>query len=771
MTAARMLALVAAYAAGVLVAEAATPSVPAAAWAAAASLAAAVLARRAVVPVLVGGLALGLALTTFSLATLERAALARGAAAAADALLEGEAMTDAVVDAGGARFVVRVARAEIDAAPVRINERAVVTIRPPPETLPAVGDILRLDARLAPLFFDDMDRPGHASARRLLHRGIAARAFAGPDGLEVVGRSRNPIVGIADAGRAAVRRAAAHVPARDRGLLLGVTIGDVSLVDERLALDFRVTGLTHLLAVSGANVAIVLGAVVLVLRALGVGRRAMLTVLAACLISFMAITRFEPSVLRAGTMAAIAIAGLALGARRAATNALAVAALILLVHDPFLVHSAGFQLSALATLGILVLAPRIASALPPGRIAGVAAVTLGAQVAVAPLLVAHFHQLSIASIAANLLAQPAVAPATIIGMTAAALGAIWPPLARLAVAATPALDWMRLVARALAQLPYASLGTPRGAMGLVVSLVLIGIAVGTLRIRGRVRAGSLVVVLALVAAAVLWGRALTGPPLPAGVVITMIDVGQGEAIVVRAGERTMVIDGGPDEARLLEGLRGAGVHRIDLLVLTHPHEDHVAGLVPVAQGIPVGRVLDPGLEDPLSSYAEFLAAVRARALPRDRAIAGASYALGPAVVDVLWPPREHLTGTGSDLNNNSVVLRLRFGADVVLFAGETEEAAQQELLARPELLRARVLKVSHHGSARMVPAFYEASGAEVALIPVGYNSYGHPTAQTLAALAGMRVLRSDVHGTSTVVLDGRGGLEIRTEHPQATAAA
>jgi competence protein ComEC len=151
-------------------------------------------------------------------------------------------------------------------------------------------------------------------------------------------------------------------------------------------------------------------------------------------------------------------------------------------------------------------------------------------------------------------------------------------------------------------------------------------------------------------------------------------------------------------------------------------------------------------------------------------VAGMNYRIGDATVEVLWPGAERMQGTPADINNNSIVMRVRYGSDTLLLAGEVQEEAQQELMMRPDLLRAAVVKVSHHGSAHMLPEFYFATHARVALIPVGPNTFGHPAAQTLASLRGMTILRSDRQGTVSIGLDGNGGLSIRAERPVTAAA-
>lgn len=748
---ARAFAVAGAIATGALVAEAAPPSAAAAVACAALPLAATLASRgRRAGLVIVGAAALGFALAGLRIASLD-GALADAGTRHAAAVLDGEVLTEPVVEAGAARLVLGARRAELDGRALRIRERAWLTIAPPPAV--RAGDLVRAEARLGP-----------ATAPSLRRRGLSAVAFASD--VAVTGRSRNPLTAMAVPSRAAVRAAAARLRPRDGGLLLGLTIGDTSRLDPADAVDFRRTGLSHLLAVSGANVAYVLGALAIGMRVLRAGRRATVAVLAAALVGFMAVTGFEPSVLRAGAMAAIGILGLAVGARRTATVALAWAAAACIAWDPFLVRSVGFQLSVLATAGILAAAPRIARALPSGRVWAAASAALGAQLAVAPLLVVHFGKVSLVSVAANIAAAPAAGPATVIGMLAAALGAAWEPLGATALAAEPFVAWMRWTAHSLAQVPMAEVATPGAGSVLLLSAALTAIALGAARAASRRRLAPLLLAIALVATGGAWARALGPPPLR-GLVVTMIDVGQGEAILVRSEGRTMLVDGGPDGEATLGALAEEGVHRIDLLVATHPHEDHVAGLAVVAARMPVSRALDPGIASELPSYAALRGTLAARDVPVDRARAGLAYRLGGAWVEVLWPPEPLLAGTAEDVNNNSVVLRVRYGSDAVLLAGETQEEAQEALVAGPSALRAAVLKVSHHGSRHMLPAFYAATGARVALIPVGANPFGHPAPETLAALAGMRVLRSDLAGTVDVGLDGMGGVLVRAVRPAA----
>lgn len=775
----RLFALAGGFAAGVLAAEAAHPppslAIGLGALASGTLLATAGMPRtratRRAACAFVAAAALGVSLAGLRIASLDRSALAAGGRRAADAILEGQVLSDPVPVAGALRVVLGVHRAEIDARPYRLRERVVLSVRPARSL--AAGDRVRVDARLGPLLRPGADTAARAAAARWRRRGIAARAYARRSGVEVTGRATDPLSAVARAGRRAMVRASAAMPERHAGLLLGVTIGDTSRLDPGVEEDFRATGLSHLTAVSGANLAIFLGAIAGALRVARVRRRATVAALAASLLGFMAITRFEPSVLRAGAMAALGVAGLAIGARRETLTALGAACLGLLVWDPFLVHALGFQLSVLATLGIVVLGPRLRTLVSPGRLGTAAAVTLGAQLAVAPLIALHFRQFSLAALPANLLALPAVAPATVLGFAAAALGAAWAPLgSAVGTLARPALAWMSGVAGAFARLPAASVGLPGGVGGVLALAVICALPLAVFRARRPRRGAPVVLALALLATTAAWARALAPPPLE-GLVVTALDVGQGDAILVRTpGGATMLVDGGPDERRILAKLRGHGVRRIDLLVLTHPHADHVDGLVAVIGRYPVGRALDAGQEDDLPAFDLYRRALAARRVPRDVARRGARYALGEAVVDVL-APASLFEGTSSDENNSSVVLRVAFGSTCALLSGDVEEEAQAALLEHPAELRCPVLKAPHHGSRKAVPEFFGAAGASIALVSVGRgNDFGHPSPETLAALTrfGARVLRTDLSGDVSIGLGAGGAVTLREERPASRAA-
>lgn len=294
--------------------------------------------------------------------------------------------------------------------------------------------------------------------------------------------------------RDGLRRACASLGADERGLVPGLVLGDVSAMPPDLTAAFRATGLTHLNAVSGSNCAIVLGAVLAAVRRGGLGRHARAVVAGAALVGFVVLVRPSPSVLRAAVMGAVVLVAMALGRRSSPVPVLAAAVLGLLVVDPFLARTPGFAMSVLATAAIVTVAPawteRLAGRLPR-PVAAAVAVPAAAQLACTPVIVAAFGQVTPYAVLANLLAAPAVAPATLAGIGCALVAGVAAGPARLLaeLAAVPAW-WLAAVARVLAAAPGAAATLPAGAAG--VGLLAAGslvVVVGWRRWRRRHRGG------------------------------------------------------------------------------------------------------------------------------------------------------------------------------------------------------------------------------------------------------------------------------------------
>lgn len=559
--------------------------------------------------------------------------------------------------------------------------------------------------------------------------------------------------------RTGLQSAVEPLPNEPGGLLPGLVVGDISRLDVAVADDFRATGMTHLTAVSGSNVAIVIGLVLLLVRRVRAGPALSAGLCGVALVGFVILARPSPSVVRAAAMGVVALLALATGRPRAALPALCTAVTVLVVWDPDLAGDPGFALSTLATGGLLLLAPRWRNGLRrrgvPAGLADALAVPAAAQLACTPVIAGLSGTVSLVAVPANLLAVPAVAPATVFGVAAALLSPLWAGGAEFAawLGGWPAW-WLVLVARYGAQLPAGTMPWPDGAGGgLLLAALTVGLLVAVRRPVVRRLA-------AVVAAAALLGAApvrivATGWP-PAGWIAVACDVGQGDALVLAAGRgQAVVVDAGPEPVTVDRCLRRLGVRAVALLVISHFHVDHVGGTAGVFRGRRVGGLLTPPWAEPVDGWRLVHDAAVGSGLRLQSATAGQALHVGPVELTVLGPSHA-LRGTRSDPNNNSLVIAVRRGGVRLLLAGDAEGEEQRTLLDRvdPVELRSDVLKLAHHGSAYQEPAFLDRVDPAVALVSVGAgNAYGHPDAGLLARLTrgGTRVLRTDVDGDLAVL--------------------
>ena len=601
----------------------------------------------------------------------------------------------------------------------------------------------------------------------LRHRGYPA-TFA-VDRVTWSAGPSSPVLRAANALRSALSTSVRRVfPDRQGGLLLGLALGDTSRLDPGVEDSFRATGLSHLTAVSGENVAMFLAPILGLAGLLRIGRRSRFAIGVGAVGFFVLLTRAEPSVLRAAAMTGLTMFGVFLGRPRSPPAIFGSALLVLLGVNPTLVYAIGFQLSVAATAGMASLAEPLSLGLRflPKPLALAAGATMGAQAGVTPLLLYHFGAVPTVSIPANLLAFPAVSPAMLLGLAAAAIGVVWTNggLAVAALARIP-LAYLEGLAARLARSPLPTITSGGGMFVLVVGLVFVALAAGWIRAgrplsRRAIRVGLVAMPL------VLWATAIRAGP-PSVLTVTFFDVGQGDSALVRSpGGATVLIDGGPDAEAVATKLAALGIRRIDLMVATHPHADHVAGLPAVLVRFQVAMVVDPGCAGSSPYYAAFLHAVRASGIPFRHPHPPEVLAVGDLRMDVLGP--DHCwVGTDSDPNNDSLVLRVRDGPDSVLFAGDAEKDSQTDILrAEGPQIQAEVLKVPHHGGDTSLGEFLRDTHAAVAIVSVGPNRYGHPVPALLHRLVrdGMRVYRTDRSGDVTVRFGEGGELLIQSSH-------
>ncbi|MGC9542750.1 ComEC/Rec2 family competence protein [Streptomyces sp. UG1] len=627
------------------------------------------------------------------------------------------------------------------------------------------------------------------STRLRVTAGLAP-ALAGADRIAAVLRVRDAaepeVVGEPSAAqrlagrlRAGLREATDGLPADARALLPGLVVGDTSRITPELDEAFKETDLAHTLAVSGSNLTIILalligppGTAQLVERRglaprLGISLRTTALLGGALTLAFVVVCRPDPSVLRAAACGAVALLALATGRRRSLIPALATAVLLLVLYDPWLARSYGFVLSVLATGALLTLAPRWSAALRsrrvPPRPAEALAAAAAAQAVCAPVVAVLSARVSLVAVPCNLLAEFAIAPATVLGFAALAAAPMAMPVAKaLAWCASWPAGWIADVARTGAALPGAGVDWPgswAGAALLALATVVV-LSAGRRLLRHPWWCGACgaLLLLAVVQPPPLT-RVVTGWP-PPGWRFAMCDVGQGDATVLAAGAGTgVVVDAGPDPTLVDRCLSRLGITRIPLVVLTHFHADHVAGLPGVLRGRAVGAIETTGHEAPVDQVEFVRREAAARRIPVTRAAAGEERRTGALSWRVLWPP-PHPAPAPEGPNDSSVTLLVRSAGLRLLLLGDLEPPAQRALSRSPAaalLGGVDVLKVAHHGSAYQDPELIRRAAPRLALISCGEdNPYGHPAPSTLAALRaqGAVVLRTDVDGALAVAGTG-----------------
>ena len=617
----------------------------------------------------------------------------------------------------------------------------------------------------------------------------------------------NPLLKAAHALKERLAYAAtASLEPAQAALFNGVVFGDQGRIDPQTRKAFTETGVVHILSVSGLHVGFVIGGLYGLLRLLRVRPERTAPVLTPVLLFYVLMVGFAPSVLRAAVMGLLLLWADHWNRRRDWPTTMAVAVLLILLGNPLQIYHPGFQLSFAATWGILYLIPFLnkVGATWLGALPGAANlivlslfVTVAAELATIPLIAWYYNLVSPVSLLANLIVTPLVGLIIFAGFLAALLGQLWLPLAELINASNGLfIDILLKSAVFFQKLPGAVYYLPAPPIALMVAwygglLALVRLYSGGLPEVERKRLAGWLAVGLLGGVVLLGGWSWFGEKRELRV--HFIDVGQGDSILIQSPYgRTMLIDcggrrgewesgSGAGESAVTPYLRNAGVRRLDLLVLTHPHDDHAAGAVAVAENLPIGRVLATPLEgapnnlaDSASGSAEgnevpapylkLLKGLSEKGVPIDYATAGERLKLDRVTeVAVLWP-LENGNGAGTNLNDQSLVLKVTYGAQSFLFTGDIEPAAQSELLRESGELHANVLKMPHHGSRFLLPEFLDAVAPDIAVISVGaYNSFGHPALSTLEQLGKRQIetYRTDQDGAVVIRSDGRK-LEVET---------
>ncbi len=652
------------------------------------------------------------------------------------------------------------------------------------------GDILQMKGLLT--LPEPPGNPGAFDYRAWLQRQGIAAILSVKDAKEIklVGRSGNPIIRTAYTIRDHLEQVFDHTMTKlGASVIKGILFGTRGEIPADVQLAFNESGLVHILSVSGYHVGLVTALVLAVLRLLRLPRRFTAWVAIPVLLFYALMTGMGPAVMRATLMAIFLLIANHLGRMQDWPTTLAAAAGIILIFNPLDLFDVGFQLSFLATWGLLYITPKLNSLLPrvPVSLALLVTVPFAAQLATWPLVVLYFNLVSPVSILANLLTTHLVVLIMLFGGMGLLGGLIYLPLAGFINTATDLLTRLFLwLVQVSTSLPGAAWYIPAPSLGLVIFYYVLLVGLGELAKRPEWRAQlrnwldeaikpaartkwglGCCVFLLLVAAWLLW-------PVKHQLELHFIDVGQGDStLIITPGEHTLLVDAGGWQDELITGkgagnytvvpyLHRLGINSLDVLVITHPHADHAGGARAVLKSLPVKLVvLSPygfGEEDKVDEgYDILLQEMKQQGLVLRTATEGDQLKVDPSVTIRFLSPTAAYHHTRSDANNSSLVFRLDYLRHSVLFTGDIEEEAEKDLVQSNILSQTEVLKVPHHGSGYFYPEFFERVKPKIAVISAGAgNRFGHPAPKTLEKLKelGSRIYRTDQQGAIILTTDG-----------------
>jgi competence protein ComEC len=639
---------------------------------------------------------------------------------------------------------------------------------------PAIGSRVVVRGRLSP--FDDARNPGEPSEREIQReRGVDAQLETATVLSTTPGSPWDSRTWLPRAHEWAHAQLSLRLGEPSASVVAGELWGERSSLPPDLRTEFQETGTVHVLVTAGLHVGAVVAVALAILGPFAFPR-ALTCALAACAVwLFVCWSGAQLPAVRAASMATAALAARSCGRASFSWNALAMAAIAVSFERPESVASASFALSFSCVGAIFGCAGPLERWIEerfalPAAVREALVLSLATQCGTWPLTAAVFLQFAPYAVLANLAVVPCVAATMALG--AAQLALAWS--ASLAQAAANLnswlLAWMLGIVQTLAALPQARIAMTPAPAWSILSYDAALVAAPLLLRRGARTA-------AAAALAIAAGFVIVPPRLADGRLrITMLDVGQADSIVVQtpAGHAFLVDAGG----RLERGSQGSdsiaesigdrivvpfllrnGVHRLDAVVISHPHGDHAGGVAPVLRRLRVAEVVDGGQRYGGHAYRDALATASAQAVPIVYPRAGFEWRLDDGVsLHFLGPSLPFIANSRNDINENSVAFVLRYRSFCMLFTGDAGAAAESRFLASGAGLRCAVLKVGHHGSAySSSPAFVAAVRPRYAFISVGrHNLFGHPAAQTLMILqrAGARIYRTDQMGAIMLATNG-----------------
>lgn len=554
-------------------------------------------------------------------------------------------------------------------------------------------------------------------------------------------------------------------------LLIGMLLGEKSFIPPHLKEVFAEAGIMHILAVSGLHVGIIAMALLALLSMLNLPKKLKLLTLILILIMYASITGFRPSVLRATIMFILLIGGKLINRSRNLNISLFFAGLLILLLNPLILYDAGFLLSFIVTFFIINLSPILQGLFSKivVWIKNPLAVSTAAWIGIFPLSAYFFTKVSIISIVSNILIIPLTVVAVILGFVTFFIG-----MASISLAGIVAninylvLSLITLIAKSFSSLPFAFVYVAQPSILVIILyylmvffiIELFYIKILSQKIKKKVALIVLSITLLIISVQIFYPTD--------NLKVNFINVGEGDCILIEAPNKiNILIDGGGTPQGdfdvgskiVVPYLRRKGINEIHLLILTHPHLDHLEGLLPVLKEFKVGMVLDSGLLCDISAYKEFISLIQKKSIPYHKAKAGDNFVFSNNLeIFLLNPLYDSDFYDESDFNNASIVVKLFYKNADFLFTGDIEVTAEKKLLVWQNILQSDILKVGHHGSITSTNLeFLDKVDPRIAIITVGKNHFGHPSQKIIERLedGNIQIYRTDEDGTIIIRTNGQ----------------
>lgn len=588
------------------------------------------------------------------------------------------------------------------------------------------------------------------------------------------------------------------IPEKYSAIFTGLILGDTSKVEEEVNEDFKIANISHVLAISGMHITYIVMGIEFVLKK-GIGKRKTRIITIIILVIYMFITGFMPSVVRSSIMGIIMLISKLIHRKNDIWTSISLSLLILLIYNPFLILNVGLQLSYLGTIGIVCFNKNVYNFLRKlkirnkkikyrinrkfilfmDKIKEMLSVTLSAQIVILPILLFNFNILGIYFFISNILVSVIIGPIIIVGFVCILISFISIEIAKiLSIFMSVGIQILISISE-ISHLPFSKIYIPTPKVWQIVIYYICVIVINRIYIAFNlknpdftsIRIRNLVALLkfkfrqnrnkVLKVLIVFVSLLFILNIIPKKLKIHFVDVGQGDCTFITTSQnKTILIDGGGSmseeydvgKSTLLPYILDRGYTKLDYVFISHFDQDHVGGILTILEELRVGQVYISKQEQDSENYQKFLKIVEDKKIQVKVLKQGDCLKIEKNLYfDILWPIEEQIQE--NVLNNNAMVMKLRYGKFSMLFTGDIEAIAEEKILdfykeKGEYILKSDVLKVAHHGSkTSTTQSFFEKVNPKICLIGVGKNNmFGHPTAEVLERINDTKIYRTDEDG-------------------------